>query len=230
MSYPSLGSCFQLKELMSVPLRGSNPARLPPTHFVHKHWETEWTRPESTVGSSHKRECLEDSLWLIYTTSCQSQGQHVLQTASPVFLLLLKGTEECVSRKKSDISGALSSLPHLKRIYYCNQLHFLITFSFKVIWENLLKSKFWKAPLWTIPSHPMTSGNVKWCWWAPLADKLQVKDHWPCGLGTGLGLNLPVPSAWPHYNLLGRTGFSRPEAPIRKTRMILPHVTRVSWG
>lgn len=36
-------------------------------------------------------------------TSCQSQGQHVLQTASPVFLLLLKGTEECVSRKRKVI-------------------------------------------------------------------------------------------------------------------------------
>lgn len=131
----------------------------------------------------------------------------------------------CQQKGKSDISGALSSLPHLKSIYYCNQLHFLITFSFKVIWENLLKSKFWKAPLWMIPSHPKPSGNVKLCWWASVVDELQVEDHWSRGLGTGLGLNLTGPSEWPHYNLLDSTWFL-----LCKTTMIFPPVTWVSWG
>lgn len=60
----------------------------------------------------------------------------------------------CQQKGKSDISGALSSLPHLKRIYYCNQLHFLITFSFKVIWENLLKSNFGRRPCEWFPVNP----------------------------------------------------------------------------
>lgn len=222
MSSPSRGGCFQLEELMSVPLEGSDPARLPPTHFVHKHRQTERSRPGSTVGSSHKRECLEDSLWLIYTTSCQSKAQHVLQTASPVFLPLLRGTEECVSRKGKVIYWEHLAFCHIKNTFTIA----INSISFKVIWENLLKSKFWKAPSWMIPSHPVTAGNANLRWWVPVAAELHVKHHKSPGLGTGINPSPTVAVHGPSTTFWAALGFSRPELPEDEDD-VPPHHTGV---
>lgn len=163
----------------------------------------------------------------------------------------------CQQEGKSDISGALSSLPHLTHIYNCTQLHFLITFSFQVTWENLLTNKFCTASLWMSPSHPTSSGSAQVnhrqhhdmfhgqplpCRkrrWLPLTSCTVVLSWWvPVasklhvrgGWSWGLGTGQALNTIVSSaWPHCSPNWLLQSYATVSKVSMILPHVTNVSW-
>lgn len=91
------------------------------------------------------------------------------------------GQGMCQKKGKSDISEALSSLPHPKRIYSCNQLHFFMAFSFKVIRENLLRPNFGKRPCDCFPAIPWLQAAFGCVDGLPLQTKCRLRITDPVG-------------------------------------------------